>query len=244
MYLCFGRYDSLTGVPCMQKTIAFEKASVLFNIGCLYTQIGARQDRTSKDGLDGAVDNFMRAAGTFEFIKENFNNAPSSDLETNCLRMLVQLMLGQAKECLFEKIVMGLLEDGVYLDLCLQLSQEAAHVSDTYDEVLRTAVETTVKDCIPYTWLCLIQVKREHYRALADYYVALGLSNHQAELTERSLESFHFLHNLQHLDESERPAPPRTAEQRKYLGDLMMMILVIIIYLCRPSSFTRSIVDA
>jgi hypothetical protein len=56
----------------------------------------------------------MRAAGTFEFIKENFNNAPSSDLETDCLRMLVQLMLGQAKECLFEKITFGL-EDGVNL---------------------------------------------------------------------------------------------------------------------------------
>jgi hypothetical protein len=34
------RYDSLTGVPSCQRTVAFEKASVLFNIGGLYTQIG------------------------------------------------------------------------------------------------------------------------------------------------------------------------------------------------------------
>ena len=39
----FEWYDSLTGVPCMQKTVAFEKASVLFNIGGLYTQMGTRQ---------------------------------------------------------------------------------------------------------------------------------------------------------------------------------------------------------
>jgi hypothetical protein len=38
MSLC--RYDSLTGVPSCQRTVAFEKASVLFNIGGLYTQIG------------------------------------------------------------------------------------------------------------------------------------------------------------------------------------------------------------
>jgi hypothetical protein len=157
---------------------------VLFNIGGLYTQIGTQQDRTTENGLDCAVDNFLRAAGTFEFIKENFSNAPSSDLGTDCLRMLVQLMLGQALECLFEKTVLGL-EDGNDLVLFLELSQEAAHISATYDEVLRTAIDTTVKECMPYSWLCLLQVKREHYRALADYYVARGLVNHQGELTER-----------------------------------------------------------
>ena len=35
-------YDSLTGIPSIQRTCAFEKASALFNIGALYTQIGAR----------------------------------------------------------------------------------------------------------------------------------------------------------------------------------------------------------
>ena len=43
--MSFARYDSLTGVPSCQRTVAFEKASVLFNIGGLYTQIGTRQDR-------------------------------------------------------------------------------------------------------------------------------------------------------------------------------------------------------
>lgn len=41
------RFDSLTGVPSTQKTIAFEKASVLFNIAALYTQIAARQVRAT-----------------------------------------------------------------------------------------------------------------------------------------------------------------------------------------------------
>lgn len=58
------RYDSLTGVPSCQRTLAFEKGSVLFNIGALYTQIGARQDRSATAGIDKAIDAFQRAAGT------------------------------------------------------------------------------------------------------------------------------------------------------------------------------------
>ena len=92
--ICFlVRFDSLTGVHIAQKSIATEKASVLFNIGALYT----RQDKTTENGLDCAVNNFLRAAGTFMFIHENFNNAPSIDLGSGCLNMLVQLMLGQAR---------------------------------------------------------------------------------------------------------------------------------------------------
>jgi hypothetical protein len=198
--------------------ISIEKASVLSNIGGLYTQIGARQDKTTEDGLDCAVDNFLRAAGTFMFIHENFHNAPSIDLGTDCLNMFVQLMLGQVRECLFEKTVLKL-KDENNLDLCLELCQEAAHVSATYDKVLQTIVESTLKECMPYHWLCLLQVKREHYQALADYYVALGLSNHLAELTERSVETFQFLHDIQQVGECERTAVPTTEEQRKYLGN-------------------------
>lgn len=61
------RYDSLTGVPSSQRTLAFEKGSVLFNVGALYTQMGARQDRSAVAGIDTAVDAFQRAAGTPTF---------------------------------------------------------------------------------------------------------------------------------------------------------------------------------
>lgn len=77
----FEWYDSLTGVPSCQRTVAFEKACVLFNMGAIYTQIGARQDRSSEKGLDSAVDSFLRAAGVFRHIYDTFTNAPSMDLK-------------------------------------------------------------------------------------------------------------------------------------------------------------------
>ena len=194
--------------------MAFEKASVLFNIGGLYTQLGTRQDRGCAAGLDCAVDNFLRAAGTFQFIIENFSNAPSSDLGPDCLNMIVQLMLAQARECLFEKGALGVEEGQLEVESYLELSQEAAHLSQTYDEVLISVPEVSV---IPYSWVCLLQVKREHYRALADYYLALPLSHH-LPLSDRAAETFQFLHDLAGQEEADRPVLPRTEQQRKYLA--------------------------
>ncbi|XP_044100774.1 rhophilin-1 isoform X2 [Neovison vison] len=61
--LHFHWYDSLTGVPAQQRALAFEKASVLFNIGALHTQIGARQDRSCPEGTQLAIEAFQSAAG-------------------------------------------------------------------------------------------------------------------------------------------------------------------------------------
>lgn len=83
----------LAGVPSCQRTVAFEKTCVLFNIGALYTQIGAKKDRLTAKGLDAAVDSYLRSAGTFRYINENFTNPPSMDLGTDMLEMLIQLML-------------------------------------------------------------------------------------------------------------------------------------------------------
>merc|ERR1719479_731709 len=173
----FEWYDSLTGVPSSQRTVAFEKASVLFNIGGLFTQIGTKQDRVTEEGLDTAVDNFLRAAGTFQYIHENFTNAPSSDLGPDTLHMLVQLMCGQARECLFEKTELSYYQASseASIDLCLELGQEAAHVSEVYEKVEEAISQPPVKEYVPFTWVSLVQVKREYYKALANYYVGVGL---------------------------------------------------------------------
>ncbi|XP_029815116.1 rhophilin-1 [Manacus vitellinus] len=68
LLLPFSRYDSLTGVPSHQRALAFEKGSVLFNLGALHTQLGARQDRATLPGLAQAIDAFQRAAGSIGFF--------------------------------------------------------------------------------------------------------------------------------------------------------------------------------
>ena len=219
----FEWYDSLTGVPSCQRTVAFEKASVLFNIGGLYTQIGTRQDRNTQAGLDTAVDNFLRAAGTFQYIHENFTNAPSMDLGPETLHMLVQLMCGQARECLFEKTEISFYEAAVPdIDLCLELAQEAAHVGEVYEKVFDAISQAPVKDYVPFSWVSLVQVKKEHYRALANFYAGLGLVDQTGELGRRTRETLQFLHDTRPEragSRTSRPAPPDTSQQRLLLGE-------------------------
>lgn len=74
-------------------------------MGAVYTQIGAKQDRSSAKGLDAAVDSFLRAAGTFKYIHENFTNAPSMDLGPEMLEMFVQLMLVLSSFCCNSRVI-------------------------------------------------------------------------------------------------------------------------------------------
>ncbi|MEE6462972.1 hypothetical protein FKM82_005721 [Ascaphus truei] len=122
----FHWYDSLTGVPSCQRALAFEKGSVLFNMGALYTQIGARQDRLLVQGVDTAIDAFQKAAGCFSYLKENFSNAPSLDMSAASLNMLVRLMVAQVQECIFERFALVNVH-GDFLTQ-LQMAQEAARV--------------------------------------------------------------------------------------------------------------------
>ena len=86
------------GVSSVQRTVAFEKASVLFNLAALYTQIGSKQDRhMNLEAADEAIDNFLRAAGTLRYIGDHFTHPPSFDLSSPTLDALTALLLVSAK---------------------------------------------------------------------------------------------------------------------------------------------------
>ncbi|XP_014297583.1 uncharacterized protein LOC103573796 isoform X3 [Microplitis demolitor] len=213
----FEWFDSLTGVPSCQRTVAFEKASILFNAGALYTQLGAKQDRRSTKGLDQAVDAFLRAAGTFRYIHENFTNAPSMDLGPDMLDMLVLLMLAQARECLFEKLELQS-RDTRNTDICLDLAQEAAQVAAVYNDVHGLISREPVRDYVPESWVSLVLVKREHHLALAHKHCAAGLlAKPIAEFrTETKL-------TLEHIQESDGKTQmdnviPKDDHERRALG--------------------------
>ncbi|KAE8599844.1 hypothetical protein XENTR_v10017352 [Xenopus tropicalis] len=191
----FHWYDSLTGVPSCQRALAFEKGSVLFNMGALYTQIGARQDRLSVEGVDTAIDAFQKAAGCFSYLKENFSNAPSLDMSTASLSMLVRLMVAQVQECIFEKFVLQNPRSDFFTQL--QAAQEAARVEEVYTLVYRTMTQPPVKDYIPFSWSTMVHVKAEHFRALSHYYAACALCDYstaseaEVKTQEKAFSQFH-----------------------------------------------------
>lgn len=232
----------MTGVPSCQRTVAFEKACVLFNMAAVYTQIAAKQDRMTSKGLDNAIDGFLRSAGTFKYICENFTNAPSMDLNSEMLEMLGQLMLvsvnpffnaitqlsfyskcvffcclqAQAKECLLEKLELESAEKKD-LDTSLDLAQEASHVAECYKNVLKFV--TPVKDYIPYSWTSLISVKAEYYTALSHRHCGVALLKVDLkDIPDRTLDTLKHIHREPDLKIQLDIRVPKDDEERFLLG--------------------------
>ncbi|XP_055204391.1 rhophilin-1 isoform X2 [Gorilla gorilla gorilla] len=215
--LFFHWYDSLTGVPAQQRALAFEKGSVLFNIGALHTQIGARQDRSCAEGARRAMEAFQRAAGAFSLLRENFSHAPSPDMSAASLCALEQLMMAQAQECVFEGLSPPASMAPQDCLAQLRLAQEAAQVAAEYRLVHRTMAQPPVHDYVPVSWTALVHVKAEYFRSLAHYHVAMALCD--GSPTEGELPT-HEQVFLQPPTSSKPRGPvlPQELEERRQLG--------------------------
>ncbi|XP_032416943.1 rhophilin-2 isoform X1 [Xiphophorus hellerii] len=173
----FTWYDSFTGVPVCQQNLSLEKASMVFNLAALYSQIGTRSDRQTVAGLQEAISSFQRAAGMLSHLKATFTHTPSYDMSPAMVSMLIQLMIAQAQECLFEKNALpGVLNQFTSL---IKMAQEAAKVSEIYDQVHQFMVQTPIKDNVPLFWSTMSQVKTNHYRAMAHHFLASALLDHE-----------------------------------------------------------------
>uniref|UniRef100_A0A3Q1LUZ7 Rhophilin-2 n=1 Tax=Bos taurus TaxID=9913 RepID=A0A3Q1LUZ7_BOVIN len=196
MGILFTWYDSLTGVPVSQQNLLLEKASILFNIGALYTQIGTRCNRQTEAGLESTVDAFQRAAGVLNYLKETFTHTPSYDMSPAMLSVLVKMMLAQAQESTFEKVCLPGLQNEFFL--LVKVAQEAAKVGEVYRQLHTAMNQEPVKENIPYSWASLACVKAHHYEALAHYFTATLLIDHQRKS--------HLCQAVTHHEESMREA--------------------------------------
>ncbi|XP_019835493.1 rhophilin-2 [Bos indicus] len=218
MGILFTWYDSLTGVPVSQQNLLLEKASILFNIGALYTQIGTRCNRQTEAGLESTVDAFQRAAGVLNYLKETFTHTPSYDMSPAMLSVLVKMMLAQAQESTFEKVCLPGLQNEFFL--LVKVAQEAAKVGEVYRQLHTAMNQEPVKENIPYSWASLACVKAHHYEALAHYFTATLLIDHQLKPGEDEDHQEKCLSQLySHMPEGLTPlATLKNVHQRQLLG--------------------------
>uniref|UniRef100_A0A8C1YQW2 Rhophilin, Rho GTPase binding protein 2 n=1 Tax=Cyprinus carpio TaxID=7962 RepID=A0A8C1YQW2_CYPCA len=180
----FTWYDSFTGVPVCQQNISLEKASMLFNMAALYSQIGTRADRQTQAGLEDAIAAFQKSAGVLHYLKETFTHTPSYDMSPAMLSMLIRLMLAQAQECMFEQITLPGIRNEFFS--LLKIAQEAAKVGETYSEVHQSMIQTPIKNNVPFFWTTISELKTNHYNSLAHYFVSTALLDHQCKSSTQS----------------------------------------------------------
>ncbi|PHH84900.1 hypothetical protein CDD83_1210 [Cordyceps sp. RAO-2017] len=175
--ISFTWFDAFTHKPTTQYSLAFEKASVIFNISAVLSCHGALQNRADEPALKIAYHSFQASAGMFTYINENFLHAPSFDLSRETVKTLIQLMLAQAQEIFLEKQVADKKKTG----LLAKLASQTAYL---YAQAVEGIQENVNKAIFEKVWLTVVQ----HGTAVSRLQVAESLAK-EAERTSRGFPS-------------------------------------------------------
>lgn len=89
-----------------------------------------------------------------------------------------------------------------------------------YSTVHALISSALVKDYVPYSWVSLVLVKREHYSALAHHHAAVGiLSQELKKFSERTKDALQYLHGYSDPKTQLEIRVPQDDAERKLLGD-------------------------
>ncbi|KAF1980488.1 BRO1-domain-containing protein [Bimuria novae-zelandiae CBS 107.79] len=165
--ISFTWFDAFTHKPTSQYSLAFEKASIIFNISAVLSCHATNQNRHEDVGLKTAYHSFQASAGMFTYINENFLHAPSTDLSRETVKTLISIMLAQAQEVFLEKQI----ADGKKVGLLAKLASQAAFL---YVQATEGATENVNKAVFEKVWLLVCQTKANHMASVAQYFQALA----------------------------------------------------------------------
>ncbi|KAI9314326.1 BRO1-like domain-containing protein [Dichotomocladium elegans] len=164
--ILFTWYDAFNGRPTSQYSLAYEKASVIFNTAATLSAIAAAQNRAEADGRKRAFNFFQASAGMFQYINDNFLHAPSQDLHRDTVKMLTELMLAQAHECFIENS----LREKKKENLIAKLASHAAWVYGNLADEIQECISRNVG--VERSWMVMCQVKQKFYQAVAQQHRA------------------------------------------------------------------------
>ena len=145
------RFDAFTHKATSQYSLAYEKASIIFNISAVLSCHAAHQNRHEDVGLKTSYHSFQASAGMFTYINENFLHAPSTDLSRETVKTLIAIMLAQAQEVFLEKQI----ADGKKVGLLAKLASQAAFL---YTQATEGAQENVTNAVFEKVWLLVCQV--------------------------------------------------------------------------------------
>lgn len=169
-----------TGKREVNKSLLFELACCLWNLGALESLRGARLDRNIDEGARTAAKNFQQAAGYFDYIREKIlpklpaTNPTSSlpCLSNDSLNMAKQLVLAQAQLCFYEKAIRDKKKDNnMKAAIVAKLSAQCSTFYSTASIACRTGIMGSLLDP---SWASITDFQSKIFRAASEYWQALG----------------------------------------------------------------------
>ncbi|XP_077160411.1 tyrosine-protein phosphatase non-receptor type 23 [Paroedura picta] len=155
--------EIFSGKAVTHEDIKYEQACILYNLGALHSMLGAMDKRVSEEGMKVSCTHFQCAAGAFTYLRDHFPHSYSVDMSHQILNLNVNLMLGQAQECLLEKSML----DNRKSFLVARIS---AQVVDYYKEACRALENSETASLlgkIQKDWKKLVQMKIYYFAAVA-----------------------------------------------------------------------------
>ncbi|KAI8149328.1 BRO1-like domain-containing protein [Fennellomyces sp. T-0311] len=164
--ILFTWYDAFNGRATSQYSLAYEKASVIFNTAATLSAIASVQNRAEAEGRKRAFNFFQASAGMFLYINDNFLHAPSQDLNRDTVKMLTELMLAQAHESFLENSLREKKKDS----LVAKLASHAAWVYGSLSDDIQDCIGRGVG--VDKSWMIMSQIKQKYYQAVAQQHRA------------------------------------------------------------------------
>ncbi|XP_073407294.1 tyrosine-protein phosphatase non-receptor type 23 [Dendrobates tinctorius] len=155
--------EIFSGKSVTHADIKYEQACVLYNLGALHSMLGAMDKRVSEEGMKISCTHFQCAAGAFSYLRDHFTHSYSVDMSHQILNLNINLMLGQAQECLLEKSML----DNRKSFLVARIS---AQVVDYYKEACRALENSETASLlgkIQKDWKKLVQMKIYYFASIA-----------------------------------------------------------------------------
>ena len=144
--------DAFTNKLTTQTSIAYEKASIIFQIAATHSAIAASQNRSDPEGLKRAFYYFRTTAGMLTYINDNFLHAPSTDLSREVIKFLVGIILAQATEVFFEKCTDEKKSNAL-------VAKIAAQTAFMYTSLSEEVKEFMGKGIFDRNWVTVIQAR-------------------------------------------------------------------------------------
>ncbi|KAI0672140.1 BRO1-like domain-containing protein [Trametes maxima] len=159
--------DAFTNKLITQTSIAYEKASVIFQIAATHSAIASSQNRSDPEGLKRAFYYFRTTAGMLTYINDNFLHAPSLDLSREVIKFLVGIILAQATEVFFEKCTDEKKSNAL-------VAKIAAQTASMYTSLSEEVKEFMGKGIFDRNWVTVIQAKSKYFTSVSHYYRGLA----------------------------------------------------------------------
>jgi hypothetical protein len=147
------RYDAFTAKLTTQTSLAFEKASIIFQMAATHSAVASTQNRSDPEGLKRAFHYFRTSAGMLTYINDNFLHAPSTDLSRDVVKFLVGIVLAQATEVFFEKLIEEKKSQPAFN------AKVAAQAAFLYSGLTEEVKEFYGKGVFDRNWVTLLQVR-------------------------------------------------------------------------------------